>query len=84
MTSPSTGTQTLFPRPAAVPWAPDSQTDRPRAVGDYSTVNGRGSFNVMLAEMKHQFSRQFMDDAQFTSSKSMTPTPAVLPAALPV
>src|ERR1700683_5083512 len=39
--------------------------------GDYWTVNGRGNYNAMLAELKHQFSRQFMADAQFTWAKSM-------------
>jgi hypothetical protein len=39
--------------------------------GDYRGVNGRGNYNSMLAELKHQFSHQFMADAQFTWSKSM-------------
>jgi hypothetical protein len=39
--------------------------------GDNWAVNGRGNYNAMLAELKHQFSRQFMADAQFTWSKSM-------------
>jgi hypothetical protein len=39
--------------------------------GDYWGVNGRGNYNAMLAELKHQFSRQFMADAQFTWSKCM-------------
>jgi hypothetical protein len=39
--------------------------------GDYWGVNGRGNYNSMLAELKHQFSHQFMADAQFTWSKSM-------------
>jgi hypothetical protein len=34
-------------------------------------VNGRANYNAMLAELKHQFSHQFMADAQFTWSKSM-------------
>ena len=39
--------------------------------GDYWGVNGRGNYNAMLAELKHQFSHQFMADAQFTWAKSM-------------
>jgi hypothetical protein len=39
--------------------------------GDYWGVNGYGNYNAMLAELKHQFSRQFMADAQFTWSKCM-------------
>jgi len=39
--------------------------------GDYWNVNGRGNYNAMLAELKHQFSGQFMADAQFTWAKSM-------------
>lgn len=39
--------------------------------GDYWGVNGRGNYNAMLAELKHQFSHQFMADAQFAWSKSM-------------
>jgi hypothetical protein len=39
--------------------------------GDYWAVNGRANYNAMLAELKHQFSHQFMADAQFTWAKSM-------------
>jgi Carboxypeptidase regulatory-like domain len=39
--------------------------------GDYWGSNGRANYSAMLAELKHQFSRQFMADAQFTWSKSM-------------
>ena len=39
--------------------------------GDYWGVSGTGNYNAMLAELKHQFSRQFMADAQFTWAKSM-------------
>ncbi|MFY9645797.1 MAG: TonB-dependent receptor [Terriglobales bacterium] len=39
--------------------------------GDYWGVNGRGNYNALLAELKHQFSHQFMTDAQFTWAKSM-------------
>jgi len=39
--------------------------------GDNWGVNGRGNYNALLAEVKHQFSHQFMADAQYTWSKSM-------------
>jgi len=39
--------------------------------GDYWGANGRANYNAMNAELKHQFSRQFMADAQFTWAKSM-------------
>jgi Carboxypeptidase regulatory-like domain/TonB dependent receptor len=39
--------------------------------GDNWNTNGRGNYNAMIAELKHQFSHQFMADAQFTWAKSM-------------
>jgi hypothetical protein len=39
--------------------------------GDYWSDSGRGNYNAMLAELKHQFSHQFTADAQFTWAKSM-------------
>jgi carboxypeptidase family protein/TonB-dependent receptor-like protein len=39
--------------------------------GDYWGVNGHGKYNAFLAELKHQFSHQFMADTQFTWSKCM-------------
>ena len=39
--------------------------------GDNWGVNGYGNYNAMLAELKHQFSRQFSADTQFTWSKCM-------------
>jgi hypothetical protein len=39
--------------------------------GDFWNVNGYANYNAMLAELKHQFSRQFSADAQFTWSKCM-------------
>ena len=39
--------------------------------GDFYNVNGRANYNAMLAEVKHQFSHQFMADAQFAWAKSM-------------
>jgi hypothetical protein len=39
--------------------------------GDYWSNNGRGNYNALLAELKHDFSRQFMADTQFTWSKCM-------------
>ena len=39
--------------------------------GDYWGVNGRGNYNAMLAEIKHQFGHGLMLDSQFTWAKSM-------------
>ena len=39
--------------------------------GDYWGVGGSGNYNALLAELKHQFSSQFMADAQFTWAKSL-------------
>jgi hypothetical protein len=39
--------------------------------GDNWAVNGHANYNAMLAELKHQFSHQFMIDAQYVWSKSM-------------
>jgi hypothetical protein len=39
--------------------------------GDFWNMNGYGNYNAMIAELRHQFSRQFMADVQFTWSKSM-------------
>jgi hypothetical protein len=39
--------------------------------GNLYNQNGRGNYNAMLAEFKHQFSHQFMADAQYTFSRSM-------------
>lgn len=42
--------------------------------GDYWSSLGKANYNAMLAEVKHQFSRQFMADAQYTWAKSMDDT----------
>jgi hypothetical protein len=39
--------------------------------GDLYNSNGRGNYNALLADIKHQFSHQFMVEAQYTYSKSM-------------
>ena len=39
--------------------------------GDFWNMNGYGNYNAMIAELRHDFSRQFMADVQFTWSKSM-------------
>lgn len=39
--------------------------------GDYWSVLGHGNYNALLAELKHDFGRQFMADAQFVWAKSM-------------
>ncbi len=42
--------------------------------GNYWANVGKGNYNAMLAELKHDFSRQFMADAQFTWAKSLDNT----------
>jgi hypothetical protein len=39
--------------------------------GDLYNSNGRGNYNALLADVKHQFSHQFMAEAQYTYSRSM-------------
>jgi hypothetical protein len=39
--------------------------------GDYWNDPGHANYNALLAELKHEFSEQFMADAQFTWAKSM-------------
>ena len=39
--------------------------------GSYWSAAGRANYNALLTELKHDFSRQFMADAQFTWSKNM-------------
>lgn len=39
--------------------------------GDYWGAKGYGSYNALQLELAHNFSRQFMADAQFTWSKTM-------------
>jgi hypothetical protein len=53
--------------PAALGYALNSQIGG----GDFWNTKGRGNYNAMLAELKHQFSHQFMADAQYTWAKSM-------------
>jgi hypothetical protein len=57
--------------PNAVPAALGYALNPQIGGGDYWGVNGRANYNAMLAELKHQFSRQFMADVQYTWSKSM-------------
>jgi hypothetical protein len=42
--------------------------------GDYWSSIGSGNYNALIAELKHDFARQFMADAQFTWAKSMDNT----------
>ena len=57
--------------PNAAPAALGFQLNPQIGGGDNWAVNGSGNYNALLAEAKHQFSKQFMADAQFTWSKSM-------------
>ncbi len=57
--------------PTAVPATLGYAQNPQIAGGDYWNVNGRANYNALLAELKHQLSRQFLADGQFTWSKSM-------------
>jgi hypothetical protein len=60
--------------PLAVP-ASSGYTLNPQINGgDYWSSAGKANYNALLAELKHNFSSQFMADAQFTWSKSMDNT----------
>ncbi|HVI10030.1 MAG TPA: TonB-dependent receptor [Candidatus Binatia bacterium] len=39
--------------------------------GDFWSLNGWANYNALLAELRHNFSHQFMADAQFTWAKSL-------------
>jgi hypothetical protein len=57
--------------PNAVPAATGLVLNPQIGGGDYWNVNGYANYNSMLAELKHQFSSQFMADGQFTWAKSL-------------
>jgi hypothetical protein len=57
--------------PLAVPAAMGDALNPQIGGGDFWNLNGRANYNAMLAELKHQYSRQFSADAQFTWSKCM-------------
>ena len=57
--------------PNAVPAALGLPLNPQIGGGDFWNVNGHANYNQMLAELKHQFSDQFMADAQFTWAKSL-------------
>jgi hypothetical protein len=42
--------------------------------GNFWSASGKGNYNALLAELKHDFSRQFMADVQFTWAKSLDNT----------
>ncbi|HTR27177.1 MAG TPA: TonB-dependent receptor [Terriglobales bacterium] len=42
--------------------------------GDYWSSEGKANYNAMLAEVKHNFSRQFMADVQYAWAKSLDNT----------
>ncbi len=52
--------------PATQGWAQNPQING----GDYWSSIGKANYNAMLTEVKHQFSRQFMADAQYTWARS--------------
>jgi hypothetical protein len=51
--------------------------------GDYWSVLGHANYNAMLAELKHNFSHQFMADAQFTWAKSLDTASSPYSSGLP-
>ena len=51
--------------------------------GDYWSVLGYGNYNALLAELKHDFSHQFMADAQFTWAKSLDTSSSPYSAGIP-
>lgn len=51
--------------------------------GDYWSVLGHANYNAMLAELKHNFSREFMADAQFTWAKSLDTASSPYSSGLP-
>jgi hypothetical protein len=57
--------------PNAVPAASGLVLNPQIGGGDYWGVSGSGNYNVMLADLKHQFSHQYSIDAQFSWAKSM-------------
>src|SRR5882724_6757342 len=57
--------------PLAVPATQGFASNPQISSGDLWGVSGRGNYNAMLAELKHQFSRGFTADAQFTWAKCM-------------
>lgn len=57
--------------PNAVPAATGLPLNPLIGGGDNWNVNGRANYNALLTELKHNFARQFMADAQFTWTKSL-------------
>lgn len=51
--------------------------------GDYWSLQGHGNYNAMLAELKHNFSRHFMADAQFTWAKGLDTSSSPYSSGLP-
>lgn len=57
--------------PNALPASLGYQLNPQIGGGDYWGVSGYGHYNAVLAGLKHNFSRQFSADAQFTWTRSM-------------
>jgi hypothetical protein len=51
--------------------------------GDLWSVSGRGNYNAMIAQLKHQFSHTFSADAQFVWEKSMDTASSPYSSTLP-
>src|SRR5882762_3608907 len=61
----------FYQRPLAVPATLGDPFNPQIGGGDFWNLNGRANYNALLAELKHQFSRQFSADTQFTWAKCM-------------
>lgn len=57
--------------PLAVPASEGFALNPQIGGGDFWGLNGRGNYNALVAELKHDFSHQFSADTQFTWSKCM-------------
>jgi hypothetical protein len=57
--------------PNAIPAAQGYALNPQIGGGDDWGVNGSGNYNALLSELKHQFSHQFLADAQFTWARSL-------------
>ena len=68
----STSNHLLFnENPLAVPAVLGYALNPQIGGGSYWDVVGHGTYNAMLAELRHQFSHQIQADAQFSWSKCM-------------
>jgi Carboxypeptidase regulatory-like domain/TonB dependent receptor len=69
--------------PNAIPAAEGYALNPQIGGGDNWGVNGSGNYNALLSELKHDFSHQFMADAQFTFARSMDTSSSPYSTSLP-